>query len=141
MAAAESAGAASYGGATARRRLTVPGVASLARDGAKIAMLTCYDASFAAACERAGVDVLLVGDSLGMVIQGHASTLPVTLDDVVYHTQAVARGCRRPLLISRPMMRMLSSSRLSWKRIACSTHSESAISCSSRSLALVICLP
>jgi 3-methyl-2-oxobutanoate hydroxymethyltransferase len=78
----------------------VPGVASLARDGAKIAMLTCYDASFAAACERAGVDVLLVGDSLGMVIQGHASTLPVTLDDVVYHTQAVARGCRRPLLIA-----------------------------------------
>ena len=100
MAAAEPAGAASYGGATARRRLTVPGVASLARDGAKIAMLTCYDASFAAACERAGVDVLLVGDSLGMVIQGHASTLPVTLDDVVYHTQAVARGCRRPLLIA-----------------------------------------
>jgi 3-methyl-2-oxobutanoate hydroxymethyltransferase len=78
----------------------VPRVQALARDGTKIAMLTCYDASFAGVCERAGADVLLIGDSLGMVIQGHASTLPVTLDDVLYHTAAVARGCERPLLIA-----------------------------------------
>jgi 3-methyl-2-oxobutanoate hydroxymethyltransferase len=78
----------------------VPAVQALARDGTKIAMLTCYDASFAGVCERAGADVLLIGDSLGMVIQGHASTLPVTLDDVLYHTAAVARGCTRPLVIA-----------------------------------------
>ncbi len=72
----------------------------MARDGTKIAMLTAYDASFAAVAERAGIDVLLVGDSLGMVIQGHASTLPVTLADVVYHTRCVAAGCRRPLIVA-----------------------------------------
>jgi 3-methyl-2-oxobutanoate hydroxymethyltransferase len=72
----------------------------MAREGRRIAMLTCYDASLAALCETAGVDSLLVGDSLGMVIQGHASTLPVSLADVVYHTRCVARGCRRPLLIA-----------------------------------------
>ena len=82
------------------RRLTVPALHTMAREGTKIAMLTCYDASFAGVCERAGVDVLLVGDSLGMVIQGHASTLPVTLDDLLYHTAAVARGCARPLVIA-----------------------------------------
>jgi 3-methyl-2-oxobutanoate hydroxymethyltransferase len=70
------------------------------RDGVKIAMLTCYDASFAALCERAGVDVVLIGDSLGNVIQGQATTLPVTLDDLCYHVRAVARGCSRPLIIA-----------------------------------------
>jgi len=72
----------------------------MARDGQKITMLTAYDASFAAIAERAGIDVLLIGDSLGMVIQGHDSTLPVTLDDVLYHTRCVAAGCTRPLLIA-----------------------------------------
>ena len=67
--------------------------------GEKIAMLTCYDASFAALLERAGVDALLIGDSLGMVIGGHASTLPVTLDEVIYHTRAVAAGARNALVI------------------------------------------
>jgi 3-methyl-2-oxobutanoate hydroxymethyltransferase len=85
---------------TAVRRLTVPALHAMAREGTKIAMLTCYDASFAGVCERAGADVLLVGDSLGMVIQGHATTLPVTLDDAIYHTRAVARGCGRPLIIA-----------------------------------------
>jgi 3-methyl-2-oxobutanoate hydroxymethyltransferase len=81
-------------------RLSVASLAQMARDGRKIAMLTCYDSSFAAICERVGVDVLLVGDSLGMVIQGHASTLAVTLDDVLYHTRAVVAGCARPLVIA-----------------------------------------
>ena len=63
-------------------------------------MLTAYDASFAAACDRAGVDVLLVGDSLGMVIQGRDSTLPVSLVDVVYHTRCVAAGAARVLVIA-----------------------------------------
>jgi 3-methyl-2-oxobutanoate hydroxymethyltransferase len=68
--------------------------------GEKIAVLTCYDASFAQRCDAAGVDALLIGDSLGMVLQGHDSTLPVTLADIAYHTASVARGCKRPLIIA-----------------------------------------
>ena len=60
--------------------------------GEKIAVLTSYDASFSTILEEAGVDVILVGDSLGMVIQGQESTLPVTVDEMVYHTQNVVRG-------------------------------------------------
>jgi len=67
--------------------------------GEKIAMLTCYDASFAQACDAAGIDSILVGDSLGMVVQGHDSTLPVTVDNIAYHIACVARGCSRPLII------------------------------------------
>ncbi len=81
-------------------RLTVQALAAMAREGTKIAMLTSYDASFARVADRAGVDALLVGDSLGMVIQGHASTLPVSLDDVVYHTRWVAAGSSRALVIA-----------------------------------------
>jgi 3-methyl-2-oxobutanoate hydroxymethyltransferase len=66
----------------------------------KITLLTCYDASFARVCESAGVEALLIGDSLGMVLQGHDSTIPVTLDDVAYHTRAVARGCEQALIIA-----------------------------------------
>jgi 3-methyl-2-oxobutanoate hydroxymethyltransferase len=66
----------------------------------KIAVLTCYDASFAALLEAQGVDVLLVGDSLGMVLQGHDSTLPVTLDHMVYHTACVARGSKTAFIIA-----------------------------------------
>jgi 3-methyl-2-oxobutanoate hydroxymethyltransferase len=81
-------------------RVTVPALAAMAREGTPIAMLTAYDASFAALCDRAGVDVVLVGDSLGMVIQGRESTLAVSLADVVYHTRCVAAGCARPLVIA-----------------------------------------
>ncbi|MCE2860380.1 MAG: 3-methyl-2-oxobutanoate hydroxymethyltransferase [Oxalobacteraceae bacterium] len=66
----------------------------------KIAMLTCYDASFAALMDQTGVDALLVGDSLGMVIQGHSTTLPVTLEDICYHTACVARANRTALVIA-----------------------------------------
>ena len=82
------------------KRLTVPAIAKMAAEGRRIAMLTAYDASFAALCERAGVDVLLIGDSLGMVIQGHDSTLPVDLTDVLYHTRCVAAGSERALVIA-----------------------------------------
>ncbi|MFZ1724603.1 MAG: 3-methyl-2-oxobutanoate hydroxymethyltransferase, partial [Dokdonella sp.] len=71
--------------ANPRSVVTVPALRQRKADGAKIAMLTCYDASFAAHFDAAGVDAVLVGDSLGMVIQGQASTLPVTLDHMVYH--------------------------------------------------------
>lgn len=66
----------------------------------KIAMLTCYDASFAAALDQAGVDSLLIGDSLGMVVQGHDSTLPVKVEEIAYHTRAVARGSQRAFIVA-----------------------------------------
>ncbi|HVO89412.1 MAG TPA: 3-methyl-2-oxobutanoate hydroxymethyltransferase [Casimicrobiaceae bacterium] len=91
---------AAYAAPTSQARVTVPGLHTMARDGVPIAMLTCYDASFAAVCERAGVDVLLIGDSLGNVIQGRSSTIPVTLDDVLYHTRCVAAGAQRALVIT-----------------------------------------
>jgi len=78
-------------------------LATLARmkeQGEKIASLTCYDASFASLVDEADVDLVLVGDSLGMVIQGHDTTVPVTMDDMVYHCKAVARGLHRPLLMA-----------------------------------------
>jgi 3-methyl-2-oxobutanoate hydroxymethyltransferase len=66
----------------------------------KFAVVTCYDASFAKLVEKAGIEAILVGDSLGMVLQGRDSTLPVTIDDMAYHTACVARGCDLPLIIS-----------------------------------------
>jgi 3-methyl-2-oxobutanoate hydroxymethyltransferase len=69
-------------------------------DGNPIACLTAYDASFAALVDAAGTDLVLVGDSLGMVIQGHDTTVPVTVGDVIYHTRNVARGLRRAFLVS-----------------------------------------
>jgi len=81
-------------------RLTIKALQKLRDDGEKIAMLTCYDASFAAMLDAAGLDSLLVGDSLGMVLQGHETTLPVTLADMAYHTRSVARGSGRPFLIA-----------------------------------------
>jgi 3-methyl-2-oxobutanoate hydroxymethyltransferase len=67
--------------------------------GEKIAMLTAYDATFARLLDESDIDILLVGDSLGMVIQGHETTLPVTLDEVIYHTRAVARGARSAQIV------------------------------------------
>ncbi len=80
-------------------RITLTTLQKMAQEGSRIAMLTCYDASFAAVLEAAGVDSLLIGDSLGNVLQGHESTLPVTLRDMVYHTQCVARGSKRAFII------------------------------------------
>ncbi len=68
--------------------------------GESIACLTAYDASFSLVVDKAGIDVVLVGDSLGMVIQGHDTTVPVTVDDVIYHTKNVSRGLQRAFLIA-----------------------------------------
>ena len=68
--------------------------------GEKIAVLTCYDATFAQVLETSGVEVLLIGDSLGMVLQGHSSTLPVTLEDIAYHTACVARGAKQAFIVA-----------------------------------------
>jgi 3-methyl-2-oxobutanoate hydroxymethyltransferase len=83
----------------ARKPMTLPRLLAMHAAREPIAMLTCYDASFAALLDAAGVDVLLVGDSLGMVVQGEASTLPVTLEQVAYHVRCVARGNRHAWLI------------------------------------------
>ena len=83
--------------------VTLAELARMRAEGEKIAMLTCYDASFAALLDRCGVDTVLVGDSLGNVLQGHASTLPVTLEQMVYHTACVARGLGnggRPFIVA-----------------------------------------
>ncbi len=81
-------------------RTTLSKLQTMRSKGEKIAVLTCYDASFAALLEMQGVDVLLVGDSLGMVLQGHETTLPVTLDDMVYHTRCVARGAKQAFIVA-----------------------------------------
>lgn len=86
--------------APTRKPVTVPSLRTMKAEGRRIVMLTAYDATFAAQLEMAGIDVALVGDSLGMVIQGHGSTLPVTLDHMVYHTSIVARGLSSTLLIA-----------------------------------------
>ena len=83
-----------------RKAITVPGLMAMRQRDEKITMLTCYDASFAALMDRCGVETLLVGDSLGMVSQGHNSTLPVTVSDIAYHTASVARGNKTALLLA-----------------------------------------
>lgn len=81
------------------KKITVNTLQQMKQDGEKIASLTAYDYSFASLLDRSGIDVLLVGDSLGMVMQGHDSTLPVTIEDMVYHSRCVSRGCERALMI------------------------------------------
>lgn len=82
------------------RQLTLSTLKRMKQARQKIVCLTAYDATFAHVLDAAGVDVVLVGDSLGMVIQGHETTVPVTMDDVIYHTQCVARGHQRALLMA-----------------------------------------
>lgn len=80
--------------------VTLTTLQALKQKGEKITMLTCYDATFAKASSQAGVEVLLIGDSLGMVLQGHDSTLPVSVTDMVYHTASVKRGNRGALIVA-----------------------------------------
>jgi len=80
--------------------VNVATLAKMKSDGQPIVCLTAYDASYAVLVDRAGVDLVLVGDSLGMVIQGHDTTVPVTVSDIIYHTRNVARGLRRAFLVS-----------------------------------------
>ena len=85
--------------ATLRKPTTLHRLREMHAAGEKLTMLTCYDASFARIADDAGVDMLLVGDSLGMVLQGRGSTLPVTLDDMAYHVRCVVAGNRSAFVI------------------------------------------
>ena len=85
---------------SARPPVNVATLRRMKDEGEKIASLTCYDASYAALVDECDADVVLVGDSLGMVIQGHDTTVPVTLEHVIYHCKAVARGLSRPFLMA-----------------------------------------
>jgi len=80
--------------------VTIPALQHMRQQGEKITMLTCYDASFTALLDRCGVETILIGDSLGMVCQGHKSTLPVSVQDIVYHTASVARGNSTALVLA-----------------------------------------
>jgi 3-methyl-2-oxobutanoate hydroxymethyltransferase len=80
-------------------KITVPAIIKMKQRGEKITCLTAYDYSFARILDAAGVDILLVGDSVGCVVQGQANTLPVTLDEMIYHTKAVVRGRTRALVV------------------------------------------
>ena len=82
------------------KAVTIPSLNAMRAAGNRIVMLTCYDASFASLMERCGVEVLLIGDSLGMVCNGHQSTLPVTVAEVAYHTAAVARGSKSAMVLA-----------------------------------------
>lgn len=84
---------------TRARPVTVPELRERKHRGERITAITAYDATFARLFDEAGADILLVGDSLGMVVQGHSTTLPVTVDEVVYHCRAVARGSRRTHIV------------------------------------------
>ena len=84
----------------ANKAVTIHTLATLRAAGEKISMLTCYDASFASLMDRCGVEILLIGDSLGMVCNGHNSTLPVTVAELAYHTASVARGAKSAMIMS-----------------------------------------
>lgn len=85
---------------TTPQNLTVNKLSAMKHAGEKLAMLTCYDASFAAAMDQAGVDIVLVGDSLGMVVQGRSTTIGVSVDELAYHTACVSRGLERAFLLA-----------------------------------------
>jgi len=101
-------------------KMSVTRLLAMKQAGEKIACLTAYDASFAAVLDQAGVDLVLMGDSLGMVIQGHETTLPVTMDETIYHAKAVRRGVSQAFLVvdmpfmsyADPMMALHNAGRL-----------------------------
>ena len=90
-----------YGGATAAppKKITVPDIVAMKKDGRRITMMTAYDAAFARLVDRAGIDIILVGDSAGMVMLGYPNTVPVTMDDMVRMAASVSRGAARPVLV------------------------------------------
>ena len=104
---------------TERKPMSLQRLLDMHASGDKIAMLTCYDAAFASLLDEAGVDVMLVGDSLGNVLQGQTSTVPVSLDEMVYHTRCVARGRKSAWIIGdMPFDSYQASPQEAWKSAA-----------------------
>lgn len=97
----EKAETSAYGGASATppKKITIPDLVAAKRDGRRITMMTAYDVAFARLVDQAGIDVILVGDSAGMVMLGHPNTVPVTMDDMVRMAASVARGANRAVLV------------------------------------------
>jgi 3-methyl-2-oxobutanoate hydroxymethyltransferase len=93
--------AAPYGGGPAvpPRKLTIPDIVAMKADGKRITMMTAYDVAFARLVDEAGIDIILVGDSLGMVMLGYPTTVPVTMDDMIRHAAAVSRGSKHAVLV------------------------------------------
>ena len=89
-----------HGSATREYRVTARALSQRKKRGERFSMLTAYDYPFARIFDEVGIDVLLVGDSLANVVQGHETTLPVTVDEVLYHTKMVARAARRALVVA-----------------------------------------
>lgn len=81
------------------KKVTIPDLLKMKREGRKITMVTAYDYPSALLVDQAGIDIILVGDSVGMVVLGYESTIPVTVDEIIHHTKAVVRGARRPLIV------------------------------------------
>ena len=104
---------------TERKPLSLHRLQQMHADGEKIAMLTCYDAAFAGLLDAAGVDILLIGDSLGNVLQGRGSTAPVSLEDMVYHTSCVRRGVKSAWVVADlPFDSYHASKEEAWKSAA-----------------------
>ncbi len=99
-------------------KISVSRLAKMKQDNEKITCITAYDASFAAIFDQAGIQVLLVGDSLGMVLQGHESTLPVTVDDIKYHTKSVASTTASALIVADLPFMSYSTPEQSYKNAA-----------------------
>jgi 3-methyl-2-oxobutanoate hydroxymethyltransferase len=95
----QPAGAYGSGPAIPPKKLTIPEIVAMKRDGKRITMMTAYDVAFARLVDDAGIDIILVGDSLGMVMLGYPTTVPVTMDDMVRHAAAVARGAKHAVLV------------------------------------------
>jgi len=89
-----------YKPGTAVKKINVPEIVARKQSGEKITVLTAYDYTFARILDACGVDVILVGDSVGPIVSGYDNTLPVTMDEMVYHTRAVSRGVERALLVA-----------------------------------------
>lgn len=85
---------------TSKKRRTIPDLQAMKASGEKIAVLTAYDYPFARIMDQAGIDIVLVGDSVGSVVSGYDNTLPVTMDEMVYHTRAVARSVTQALIVA-----------------------------------------
>ena len=81
------------------KRITTNVIQEMKKNGEKISMLTAYDFSFAKILDESGIDIILVGDSASNVIAGHETTLPITLDQMIYHASSVVRGCTRSLIV------------------------------------------